>query len=358
MVAEDLKKHKILVAGLQECRWLTDSIGRKVGDYKFWGGGAWKNGAQAAQGGVAIAVHKSLWKSVERFILVSGRTAVITLMSQLGERIVFCTAWCPVEDDKEAEKEQFWTDFQLMAKHPELKTSAADTLIITGDFNGELPAYDEELAKTSQSVVGRWSTQPGESNANGTRLYEEAAQLKMCATSSHVRNSHMQTWTFLFRTSSIKKKRIYDHILVPYKDKGNIKKSTVVRDTLHESDHGLVITDMQMPHIKSKAKMSRSQTSRKLRSKQMAKQVEEKLKLSNRFEALEHMQNDEIQKSWTEFQQLIVEEAESSKNADLIEPRKPWISEDTMDLIRNRASTKKLLLENEDKAKQTAHIRD
>ena len=158
LVAEDLKKHKILVAGLQECRWLTDSIGRKVGDYKFWGRGAWKNGAQAAQGGVAIAVHKSLWKSVERFILVSGRTAVITLMSQLGKRIVFCTAWCPVEDDNEAVKEQFWTDFQLMAKHPELKTSAADTLIITGDFNGELPAYDEELAKTSQSVVGRWST--------------------------------------------------------------------------------------------------------------------------------------------------------------------------------------------------------
>ena len=76
--------------------------------------------------------------------------------------------------------------------------------------------------------------------------------MKMCATSSQVRNSHMKTWAFLFRTSSIKKRRIYDHILVPYKDKGNIKKSTVVRDTLHESDHGLVITDMQMPHIKSK----------------------------------------------------------------------------------------------------------
>ena len=76
------------------------------------------------------------------------------------------------------------------------------------------------------------------------------------------------------------------------------------------------------------------------------------MKLSNNCEALEHLRNDEIQKSWTEFQQLIVEEPESPKNADLIEPRKPWISDATINLIKNRASTKKLLLENEDKAKQ------
>jgi exonuclease III len=108
LVADDLKKHKILVAGLQECRWLKEANAHKEGEYKFWGGGAWKNDAQAAQGGVAIAVHKSLWKSVERFILVSGRTAVMTLMSQMGKRIVFCTAWCPVEEDTEIVKEIFW----------------------------------------------------------------------------------------------------------------------------------------------------------------------------------------------------------------------------------------------------------
>ena len=72
LVAEDLKKHKILIAGLQECRWLTDSIGRKVGDYKFWGGGAWKNGVQAAQGGVAIAAHKSLWRKVHPTVWKNG----------------------------------------------------------------------------------------------------------------------------------------------------------------------------------------------------------------------------------------------------------------------------------------------
>ena len=355
LVVEDLKKHRIMIAGIQECRWLKESNGRKQGEYKFWGGGAWKNDAQAAQGGVAIAVHKSLWKSVERFILVSGRTAVMTLRSQMGKRIVFCTAWCPVEEDSEVAKEQFWTDFQKMAKHPELKTCAADTRIVTGDFNGELPPYDKELDETSQSVVGRWNTSTHESNMNGMRLYEEASQLKLCAASSQVRSSRKKAWTFLFRTAINGSRRVYDHSLVPYKDKGNIKKSMVVRDTLHESDHGLVVTDMKLPHTSHKKQVTGSQTTKKLRTVHIANVIEEKLHLSNRYATLEHVQNDEVQQAWTDFQQTIVEAAESSKSAELMVPKKPWISEDTMELIRRRATTKKLMLENEDKAKHSSY---
>ena len=350
LVAEDLKKHKILIAGLQECRWLEETNGRKEGEYKFWGGGAWKNDAQATQGGIAIAVHKSLWGTVERFILVSGRTAVMTLKAQMGKRIVFCTAWCPVEEDTEAEKEIFWTDFRKMANHPELQTSAADTLIVTGDFNGELPPYSEEEDKTVQSVVGRWSTNSNESYSNGLRLNEEAALLKLCATSSQVRSSARKTWTFLFRTAINRKRREYDQTLVPYKDKGFVKKSTVVRDTLHESDHALVITDMRLPHIKDKKTVSRSQITNKLRLVRVADHVGNKLRLSNKFTGLDLMENDEVQKTWTEFQKIIVEAAEEVKTEE-IKPRRPWISERTMDLIRKRATTKKDLLENEEKAK-------
>ena len=227
-------------------------------------------------------------------------------------------------------------------------------MIITGDFNGELPPYDEELDKTTQSVVGRWSTNSRECNKNGLRLYEEASLLKLCAASSQVRKSH-KTWTFLFKTASNGKRREYDHILVPYKDKGNVKKSTVIRDTLHESDHGLVITDLQIPHIRHKKKVSGSQTTRKLRAKQVADQVEAILKMSNKYATLEHMQAEEVQQSWTDFQQTIVEAAESTKTEDILEPRKPWISEATMELIKLRASSKKKLLENEDKGKQSSY---
>ena len=143
-------------------------------------------------------IHPSVGKNSDNYATVT-----------VGQRIVFCTAWRPVKEDTEAAKEQFWTDFQKMTKQPELKTSAADTLIITGDFNGELPPYDEELATTSQSVVGRWSTNSSESNTNGARLHEEAAQLELCAASSQVWNPHMKTWTFYCRTSNIRKRRVY-----------------------------------------------------------------------------------------------------------------------------------------------------
>ena len=86
-------------------------------------------------------IHPSVWKNGCYYAKVT-----------VGQKNCVLHSMVPVEDDNKAVK-QFWTDSQMMAKHPELKTSAADTLIITGDFNGELPAYDEELAKTSQSVV-------------------------------------------------------------------------------------------------------------------------------------------------------------------------------------------------------------
>ena len=87
----------------------------------------------------------------------------------------------------------------------------------------------------------------------------------------------------------------------------------------------------------------------------MADQVEAKLTLSNRYATLEHMQADEVQQSWTDFQQTIVEVAESTKTEDMLEPRKPWISESTMELIKLRAASKKQLLENEDKGKQNSY---
>ena len=348
LVATDLKERKILVAGLQECRWLKEENGRKEGDYKFWGGGAWKNAAKAAQGGVAIAVHKSLWKSVERFVLVSGRTAVLTMKVQFGKRIVFCSAWCPVETSTDKEKAIFWEDFQKMTNHPDIQRKPADMLITTGDFNGELPTLDEESEKNSQTaVVGRWGPKLSQPNENGLRLHEEAQKLNLCAASSQIRKPEANRWTFLLRTAK-RKRRMYDHAFIPYHDRGKVKNSRVIRDTLHESDHGMVITDLWLSHTRDKKIITKSKITSKLRSTQIADQIEDSLKTSNMFAELASMQIEEVQHNWTKFQDFVIKQAEETKNESLIEPKKPWISESTMDLIRRRAGTKKKLLELED----------
>jgi len=38
LIVNDLQRHHILIACLQECRWDVEEIGSKCGDYKLWGG--------------------------------------------------------------------------------------------------------------------------------------------------------------------------------------------------------------------------------------------------------------------------------------------------------------------------------
>jgi hypothetical protein len=362
LVAKDLSEQRILVAGLQECRWLVEENGRKEGDYKFWGGGAWRNDAKASQGGVAIAVHKSLWKSVERFILVSGRTAVITLTAQLGKRIVFCTAWCPVEKADGVQKDAFWKDFQTMASHPDIKRTSADTLIVSGDFNGELPVFDEECGKSLECVVGRWSPRLSEPNENGMRLQEEASKLKLCASNTQIRKPENKIWTYLHRTAN-RQRRTYDHAFIPCSFRGSVKDSKVIWNTLHESDHGLVITDMKISYFKDKKTVLNSKVTGRLRLAHFAKNLEDSLNLKNMFSELENMQDDEVQSKWTSFQEAVVSKAGEEPTEALIFPKRPWISERTLELIRNRANTKKKLMdiEEEDEHKResyTIRLRD
>ena len=101
--------------------------------------------------------------------------------------------------------------------------------------------------------------------------------------------------------------------------------------------------------------MPRSQITKKLRSAHIAEQVGDVLELSNRFSSLDSMQDAEVQQAWIDFQQEVVKAAEDVKKEDFLEPRRPWISEDTMDLIRKRALVKKCLMETEDKDKHKDH---
>ena len=279
LVAQDLKKRKILIAGLQECRWDKTENGRKVGEYKFWGGGAWTNGAGARQGGVAIAVHKSLWKAVGKFFLVSGRAAVLTIQAQLGKRIVFCTAYCPTENAGEKDKRAFWRDWQKIVNHPDIKVCAADTLIVTGDYNGELPAYDKEAhEKGVPWVVGKWGERMEVSNANGQRLQEEAAQMKLCAASSLIKKPFNRRWTFRLKGADRERQ---------------VRNSIRVWDTLHHSDHALVVMDMKLMHVRDKKDIPTSTITKRLRTKYMAEQVGIKL-TTNQFAVLDDMNGDEL----------------------------------------------------------------
>ena len=124
----------------------------------------------------------------------------------------------------------------------------------------------------------------------------------------------------------------------------------VVRKTLHDSDHALVTLDLKLLHVKDKKSIPPATMTKRLRSEYMAKLVGIEL-TKNPFTELE-VKNEDIGAKWKEVQHIIVDTATKKQNEKLLEPRRPWISERTMELIRKRASIKEQMLTAEDEKLQ------
>jgi exonuclease III len=345
----DLKKHKVLIAALQEVRWEDELRGQKHGDYKFWGGGAWRNKSKATQGGVGIAVHKSLWDAVDQCKLMSGRAMVMSFHGQLGKRLIVGSLWCPTEQDEVSEKESFWKDFRTVLKGPAAnkKLNSRDMKLMCGDFNGELPTFnDEDLQSGLHYVVGRWGM--GKPNKNGLRLHEEASLAKLISSSSLVRKSFKQRWTFQgkFNTTVATSRREYDHILLPFRQRASVINVRTVRSTLLDSDHCPVIAELKFRADLSIPKLPASIT-KKLRSKEVAQVVD--MELSNRFAILEEGEDidGDLTEIWHEFSETVTKTTEQYQDKQAVSKQKPWISDETLTLIRKRSKIKEEIFESD-----------
>ena len=345
LIVKDLHASQVSIACIQECRWTTEQIGNKWGDYKLWGGGAWPNHEGVPQGGVAILVHRSLWRSIGRFQLISGRVATMSFQGQLNRRLVICSVYAPTESDNDIEKDKFWSEVHCAINGQNNKISARDFLVIAGDFNGELPSYVPPLNPECllPYVVGRWGC--GNANTNGLRLHEEAANAKLCDTGSIFRRPFRRRWTFYgnFDTTNSRKRREYDHILIPFAHKAAVQSVNIVRYSLHDSDHCLVVATMK-PMIKAtKLPISASILTKRLRSKDIIEPVD--IALHNRFGCLEDLgasTSATLDDIWQTFSDTVILAANSNAPSSA---KKPWISEATLTLIHEQASLRKELFD-------------
>ena len=339
LIIDDLQRHQVSIACLQECRWDVEEIGSKCGEYKLWGGGAWRNREGARQGGVAIAVHKSLWQCIERFQLISGRVLIMSLKGQLGKQLVVCSAYSPTESDTDSCKDMFWNDVQKAMVGPNggKSTTSRDLFILCGDFNGELPSFTAtSLSVGLPYVVGRWGQ--GDANTNGLRLLEEAASAKLCSVGSLFRRSFKQRWTFFgsFDVVNSRKRREYDHIFVPFGQKAAVQTVKVLRSFLHDSDHCPVIVTLKSFVNSAKVPISSSILTKRLRSGTIVHSVESAL--YNRFAALEDLETTttSLDDIWSSFSNIVINVA--STKTDLPVAKKPWISDATLFLIHQQAT--------------------
>ena len=127
------------------------------------------------------------------------------------------------------------------------------------------------------------------------------------------RRSFKQRWTFLgsFDVVNSRKKREYDHIFVPFTQKGVVQRVKVLRTFLHDSDHCPVIMTMKPFVNVAEVRISSSILTKRLRSKAIVDSVE--CALHNRFAALETLETTttSLDDIWTSFNNIIIDVAKA-----------------------------------------------
>ena len=114
MVATDMASQRLAACALQEVAWEGEER-RQVGDYVFYGGGAWrpevvqghnKGGRHRLVGGAAVGIHVRLEASVIRTVHRAGRVQLVMLWGAQGKRLVFGSLYTPSERSSDAAKEK------------------------------------------------------------------------------------------------------------------------------------------------------------------------------------------------------------------------------------------------------------
>ena len=192
--------------------------------------------------------------------------------------------------------------------------------------------------------MGTWSC--GDQNDNGSRMVQFCCLQDLLVASTLVNRPAKKKWTFegnfgASRTS--RKRREYDNFMCSSNLRTRIDDVFNIRNTLHDSDHCLRVArfkltaNMVSPRKKIKAKTNA------LRLKSVAALVD--IALHNRFGPL--LQDDKdlpddvkAQDVWTDFKEQTHRTAEEVKHKPVAS--KPWISDQTFELVQERARMRQL----------------
>ncbi|CAD7947541.1 unnamed protein product [Amoebophrya sp. A120] len=334
----DARERKLDVLATQESRVTEWINGEKLDEYVLYGGGAWKNAAGAAVGGVLFLIRSSL-EVVGYEDEQWGRHARISLRTPQGQRVHVHGCYAPTNAADRETKDLFWNRVaQKVAAH-----SSRDVVVAVGDFNAEFTGGPQwELIEAGLPFTvgpcGLTSKFAHESD-NATRLQSFAAEAELVDVSSMCKKPWSRRFTFQGEWKGARNKREYDHILISWKHRARAHGFRVHGDTNTFSDHRLVVVEIAM-WIAKKEKAPTTGAAW-VRTKQAAEQVSRELEKVYNIEATPHAietGDRSTDQWWGEFEEVLVATIDklSRKAATKKGPRKPWISTATWEKIEER----------------------
>ena len=226
LVASELARYKINLAGLQETRLSGVGQMKESSHTFFWSG---RPDGVRREAGVGFAIENSL---VERLtaspVPVSDR--IMTLRTAIGEQnfVTFIVAYAPTLCGSDEEKDHFYGDLENILS----SISPADKIVLLGDLNARVG----DDCDAWSGVLGRFGR--GSMNNNGLRLLMKCTEHHLAITNTFFRMP--EKWYGSWQHPRSKHVHLLDYIVTRRSDITDFHSTRVVRGAECGTDHFMV----------------------------------------------------------------------------------------------------------------------
>ncbi|XP_048487060.1 uncharacterized protein LOC105395445 [Plutella xylostella] len=291
-LTNELTRHKINIAALQEVRWPGQGeCELENGAVLFYSG----NSSGHHINGTGFIANKDATKNIIRFDAISERLCVLRVKSRFSN-ITIVNAYAPTESASEEAKDIFYDELESVYDQiPEY-----DTKVVLGDMNAMI-GKEEAFVPT----IGKHSKHD-QSNDNGIRLINFASSKSMVVKSTMFphKDIHKGTW----KSPDGRTVNQIDHILVDLRHKSVVEDVRAYRGPDCGSDH-------YMLGVKMRAKIKLAKKHRKPTEepfdtealKDLKMRTTFKIELGNRFKHLQVEEN--IDSEWAVIKATIKDTA-------------------------------------------------
>ena len=322
LLSRELGQYNISLAGICEARWPGN--GETItGDHCFiWSGPTDGRGLY----GVALAIPTRLRRSLLSWKPVNDRLLSARFLHQHGKMTVI-VAYGPTNQAEEAIKDAFSDQLlQLIQEAP-----PHDITIVLTDFNASLSAASH--IASSQPVSGPVYIDTF-TNDNGNRLLNLCRSSNLCIADTWFPRKQIHHWTW-YSPDGITRKAL-DHILISQRWRSFVTNCRVYRGAeLGNTDHRLLVAEIKLKlKTNTPAKFLPRLDSARLSDPAM--QASYQCAITNRYSVLA----DEVSTDWQHFKSEVCRAAEETIGRAKPAPKKPWISNETLEIIEQRRAAR------------------
>lgn len=327
-LTHEMDRYRWNILGLCEVRWKNLGEISTAGGHKLYFSGS----EERHEHGVGFFVHKDTVKAVMGCRPVSSRLITIRLKAA-PFNITIIQAYAPTCDYDDEDVENFYEQLQEVID----QTPRKDIIVVQGDWNAKV---GEDACKNWKGICGQYCN--NETNERGLRLLEFASYNNLVLANTFGPHKASRRWTWHSPGREHHSQIDYIMVKLRFKSSVNIAKTRSFPGADIGSDHELVMMTFRL-HLKKIKKQDSVRIKFNLDKLKDPNIIEAfQASIGGKFApllALDDNQDTEIDIMINTFNTAVIETANDILGKH--RPRKkPWITEDILELCDKRRNLK------------------